>query len=143
MEIYFPEFLLNFNINSASLMQILFSAMISILFIQSGLDKVFNWQGELSFYKDHFKKSILKGTEALLMPVITIFELAAGFLSVIGIFEMLITGNKSTAFWGMLLASLSIIQLFFGQRLAKDYAGAGSLVPYFLLTAAGLYFYIF
>jgi hypothetical protein len=29
--------------------------------------------------------------------------------------------------------------LFFGQRMAKDYAGAASLIPYFLLCAAGLY----
>ena len=29
--------------------------------------------------------------------------------------------------------------LFFGQRMAKDYAGAAVLVPYFLLALAAIY----
>jgi hypothetical protein len=31
--------------------------------------------------------------------------------------------------------------LFFGQRLAKDYAGAAVLASYFLLVLFGLYLY--
>ncbi len=124
-------------------MQILFSLMVSILFIQSGLDKVFNWKGEQSFYADHFKKTILKGTAPLLMPIITVFELAAGFLSAVGIMVFFINGKTDIALLGMLMATLSIIQLFFGQRIAKDYGGAASLVPYFFLTAVGLWFYLF
>jgi diacylglycerol kinase len=34
---------------------------------------------------------------------------------------------------------MSILALFFGQRVAKDYAGAAVLVPYFLLTLVALY----
>jgi hypothetical protein len=37
------------------------------------------------------------------------------------------------ALWGAELATLNIVMLFLGQRIAKDYAGAASLVPYFLL----------
>ena len=33
----------------------------------------------------------------------------------------------------------AIIALFFGQRIAKDYAGAAVLVPYFLLTLVAIY----
>jgi hypothetical protein len=29
--------------------------------------------------------------------------------------------------------------LFFGQRLAKDYPGAATLVPYFLLSLVAIY----
>ena len=29
--------------------------------------------------------------------------------------------------------------LFFGQRLAKDYAGAATLVPYFILAVLGIW----
>jgi len=32
------------------------------------------------------------------------------------------------------IAAMTIVMLFAGQRLAKDYAGAAVLVPYFLLT---------
>ncbi len=124
-------------------MQLLFSLMISILFVQSGLDKVFNWQGEKAYYTDHFKDSILKSTIPMLMPIITVSELAAGFLSAIGVVALVFTGNPDIALLGMIVAALSILQLFFGQRVAKDYAGAATLVPYFLLSMAGLYFYLF
>lgn len=133
--------LADFGLSGTNLMQLLFSLMISILFIQSGVDKLVNWKGEKAFYADHFKDTILGPTVPLLMPVITISELAAGFLSAIGIIMLLVTGDTTMGFLGMLMACLSIIQLFLGQRIAKDYAGAATLVPYFLLAAAGLYFY--
>ena len=76
------------------------------------------------------------------MPIITISELAAGFLCGIGVITLLASGNPDLGFLGMLVAALSIIQLFFGQRVAKDFAGAASLVPYFLLTIIGIYSYV-
>lgn len=132
----------NLGISADLLLRSLSSLFIAILFIQSGVDKVVNWKGEKEFYTSHFKKSILKGTVPLLMPVITISELAAGFLSGIGLIIYIAGGSPNLAFLGMLLANLSIIQLFFGQRVAKDFAGAASLVPYFLITVVGLYFYL-
>lgn len=130
------------GVSKIMVMQILFALMNSILFIQSGLDKVFNWKAEKDFYTSHFKDSILNGTVPLLMPVITISELAAGFLTGIGLLVQVFTGQTGIALLGMLMACLSIIQLFFGQRVAKDYTGAGTLVPYFLMAAAGVYFYM-
>lgn len=123
-------------------MRLLFGLMIAILFIQSGLDKVFNYQGEQSFYKSHFKDSILHGMVPLLMPVITLFEVGAGFLTGIGLILYLVNGSTNLAVIGLFLACLAIIQLFLGQRVAKDYAGAAVLVPYFLLCAAGLYVFM-
>jgi diacylglycerol kinase len=32
-----------------------------------------------------------------------------------------------------------VLALFFGQRIAKDYAGAAVLVPYFLLVLVAMY----
>jgi len=132
----------NLGLSADLLLRSLSSLFIAILFIQSGVDKVINWKGEKEFYTSHFKKSILNGTVPLLMPVITISELAAGFLSGIGLIIYLTGGSPNLAFLGMLLANISIIQLFFGQRLAKDFAGAASLVPYFLITVVGLYLYL-
>ncbi len=136
------ELLEQIGIDGITLIRLLCSLFIAILFIQSGLDKVLNYQGEKSFYKQHFSKSFLKDTVHLLMPTITLFELAAGFLSGIGIILLVINGNIQVAFWGMLLAAISICMLFFGQRVAKDYAGAAVLVSYFLLTLVGLYAYL-
>lgn len=132
----------NLGLSADLVLRSLCSLFIAILFIQSGVDKVVNWKGEKEFYTSHFKKSILNGTVPILMPVITISELAAGFLSGIGLIMYAAGGSPNLAFLGMLLANLSIIQLFFGQRVAKDFAGAASLVPYFLITVVGLYLYL-
>jgi diacylglycerol kinase len=43
------------------------------------------------------------------------------------------------AYLGAVLAAVNIIALFFGQRVAKDYAGAAVLVPYFLLAMTGIF----
>lgn len=132
----------NLGISADLLLRGLSSLFVAILFIQSGLDKVINWKGEKAFYTSHFEKSILKGSVPLLMPVITISELAAGFLSGIGLLVYVFGGSTDLAILGMLLANLSILQLFFGQRVAKDFAGAAALVPYFLVTLVGLYLYL-
>ncbi len=129
------------SIDAVFVMRILFSAFTAILFVQSGLDKVFNYREEQAFYKKHFSKSILHGTVGLLMPTITVAELAAGFLSAAGLVVYLLGGSKDLACWGMLFSCLSILMLFLGQRIAKDYAGAQTLATYFLVVAAGLYFY--
>lgn len=138
-----PDVLQFLSIDGTKLLRILVSLFISILFLQSGLDKVFDWKGNKGYFTDHFKKSPLKGTVPILLPVITLFEVGAGVLSLFGIIIYLLNGNADIAIIGMLLASLSIIQLFLGQRLAKDYAGAAVLVPYFLVTVVGLFLYLF
>ena len=129
------------DLSQTFVMQILFSGFMAILFIQSGLDKVVNWKDEKAFYKKHFSKTFLAGTMDLLMPTITIVELCAGLLSAGGVIYYVISGDKMLACVGMLMANIAILMLFFGQRVAKDYAGASTLVGYFLAAAAGLYFY--
>ena len=137
-----PTILQSLELTPLWVMRLLFGLIVAILFIQSGLDKVFNYQGEQSFYKSHFKDSILHGMVPLLMPVITLFEVGAGFLTGIGLILYLVNGSTDLAVIGLFLACLAIIQLFLGQRVAKDYAGAAVLVPYFLLCAAGLYVFM-
>jgi hypothetical protein len=52
---------------------------------------------------------------------------------------LVITGSATLAFWGALLSAVSLIALFFGQRMAKEYAGAAVLVAYFLLSLVAVY----
>lgn len=135
-------FLAQFGLTSDHLVQLAFSAFVAVLFIQSGLDKVFNWKSEKDFYTKHFAKSILNGSVFLLMPVITLVELAAGLLSAAGFFQVLISGNTGLGTAGMLCAVAGLTMLFFGQRVAKDYKGAAVLVPYFLVAVLGLFFFL-
>ena len=123
----------------ATSLQIFSLVFLAILFIQSGLDKVFNYKGNLDWLKEHFAKSPLSGSVGLLMPVITILEVAAGVLCLIGLVILLINGSTFIAVIGVQLSALSILALFFGQRVAQDYEGAGNLVPYFLVCIVSLY----
>jgi hypothetical protein len=53
---------------------------------------------------------------------------------------MLIARRETTiAFYGAVISAVAILALFFGQRMAKDYAGAAVLVPYFLLALITIY----
>ena len=121
------------------LMQILGAAFLAILFLQSGIDKVVDRRGNLEWLKGHFAKSPLAGFVPAMVIVITILELLAGALSAAGCVAILLRGGSALAFYGAVLAAVSIVALFFGQRIAKDYAGAATLVPYFILSLAAIY----
>ena len=121
------------------LLQAFSSAFLAILFLQSGIDKVMDRRGNLEWLKGHFAKSPLAGMVPLLVTAITILEIAAGGLSAVGCALIVLARGSTLAFYGTALAAISIIALFFGQRMAKDYAGAATLVPYFLLALIALY----
>jgi len=115
------------------------ATLVSILFIQSGLDKVFDWKGNLEWLNSHFSKTFLKGMVPLLLGTITLTELTTGILSALGIIYFLVAGSIVVIFCAAIVGAASITALFFGQRVAKDYPGAATLVPYFLLLIALLY----
>jgi diacylglycerol kinase len=121
------------------LLRILVSAFLAILFLQSGIDKVVDRQGNLSWLAGHFAKSPLAGMVPLLFTVLTIIEIAAGALSGIGFLALLFAHNPTLAFCGAIVSAIAILCLFFGQRMAKEYAGAAVLVPYFLVTLVAIY----
>lgn len=123
------------------LMQILVSAFMAILFLQSGIDKVVDRSGNMEWLKGHFAKSPLARLVPALVTIVTILEIAAGALSALGCVFLLFSGDSTFAFYGAIVAAVSIVALFFGQRMAKDYAGAATLVPYFLLALAAIYLF--
>ena len=122
------------------LLQILVSAFLAILFLQSGLDKIVDRRGNLEWLRAHFAKSPLAKIVPLLLTIITTLETAAGAFSAVGCALIVITDNSTVAFYGAILSALSLLALFFGQRIAKDYPGAAVLVPYFLVVLAAIHY---
>ena len=121
------------------LLQTAVSVFLAILFLQSGIDKVVDRRGNLEWLKGHFAKSSLAGIVPAMVTAITILEIAAGALSAIGCVVILFSGDSAVAFYGAVISAIAIVALFFGQRMAKDYAGAAVLVPYFLLALSAIY----
>ena len=118
----------------------LFSALLaSILFIQSGLDKVFDWKGNLEWLTGHFSKTFLSGIVPMMLATITVMELATGLLAAVGIIYFCAAGSTILILYASIMGAASITALFFGQRVAKDYPGAAVLVPYFILLILLMY----
>ncbi len=118
----------------------LFAALfVAILFIQSGLDKVYDWKGNVEWLTGHFSKTFLAPFTKIMVAKITVLELLTGITAAAGILYYFAAGSMIVIFYASILGAATITGLFFGQRVAKDYAGAAILVPYFLLTLAMMY----
>jgi uncharacterized membrane protein YphA (DoxX/SURF4 family) len=112
----------------------LFAALFTaILFIQSGLNKVFDWKGNLEWLTGHFSKTFVAGMVPMMLATITVLELATGIVAAGGFVKAILTGDTIFIFVSSILGAASLTALFFGQRIAKDYPGAAVLVPNFIL----------
>jgi hypothetical protein len=120
-------------------LQILTSAFLAVLFLQSGIDKIVDRRGNLEWLRGHFAKSLLAGIVTPMLTAMTVLEISAGVLSAIGCPLIFFMRDPTLAFYGAMVAAISVLALFFGQRMAKDYAGAAVLVPYFLVTLIAIY----
>ena len=118
--------------------QVLTAAMLAICFLQSGIDKIVDFKGNLAWLTGHFAKTPLRGQVAPMLVVVTVLECASGLLCAIGMVQIALDGRETIALYGAELAALNIVMLFFGQRMAKDYAGAATLVSYFILCAGAI-----
>src|SRR5436190_12994118 len=87
----------------------LFAALlISVLFVQSGLDKVFDWKGNLEWLTGHFSKTFLGGMVPIMLATITVMEIATGVLAVVGIVYFLFSGSLALVFSASVIGTASI-----------------------------------
>ena len=112
---------------------------LAITFLQSGIDKISDWNGNLSFLKEHFSKTFLRKSVPLMLGVILFGEIIVGFLSIIGIIQIYISEVTTIGFYASVIAAKILLALLFGQRVAKDYAGAMTVAVYFMVTVFGVY----
>ena len=96
-------------------------------------------RGNLEWLTGHFAKSPLARFVPAMLLILTVIEISAGALSAIGCIMIIFTRDSAIAFYGAIVSAVAILALFFGQRMAKEYAGAAVLVPYFLVTLVAIY----
>lgn len=119
--------------------EVLILLFLIVTFLQSGMDKLTDWNGNLEFIKGHFAKSPLRNMVPFLLGVILVLEIVAGLLMTFGVYQLYTSGGKEIALLGVELSAVSLICLLIGQRLAKDYAGAMTLAIYFIITLWGVF----
>lgn len=122
--------------NTATLLLLVFLA---ITFLQSGYDKLFHWKDNVSWLKEHFSKTLLRTQVPLALANILILELISGVLCIIGSIELYLTNGKLYGYYGALFSCITLLMLLFGQRLAKDYDGARTIVLYFIPAVIAVY----
>ncbi len=118
---------------------ILVLLFLAITFIQSGYDKAFHWNDNVSWLKSHFQNSILKNNVPLAMAILLVFELLSGILSLVGCCQLFINGERTFGFYGSVFSAVTFLMLLFGQRIAKDYDGARTIAIYFIPAAMAVY----
>jgi len=118
--------------------EILILLFLIVTFLQSGIDKLTDWKGNVSFIKGHFKGSPLRNSVPLLLSIVLVTEIVASLFMIYGIYELVFDGITTFALYGIELSALTLIFLLIGQRLAKDYAGAMTLTVYFIITILGI-----
>ena len=116
-------------------------AFFGIIFIQSSLDKVFNWKGNLDWLSGHFAKTIIGKMMTPTLVILTLAEMAAGVFSGFGALYFLISGQSIIIYYGLLLSCAALLMLILGQRLAQDYEGAQTIAIYFGVAMVGLFFF--
>nr|WP_315224298.1 DoxX family protein [uncultured Flavobacterium sp.] len=122
--------------NVASILILIFLAL---TFLQSGYEKIFYWKDNLAWLKRHFAATILKNQVPLALLHLLILELISGILSVVGAIQLLLNSGREFGFYGALFSCISLLMMLFGQRLAKDYDGARTIVIYFIPAVMAVY----
>ena len=117
---------------------LLILSFFSIVFIQSGLDKVFDHKGNLSFLRDLLGKFFNQSLITLAFISVTVLELFSGFLCLAGIFYRLFYDSSLIGLVGLIVGSVALLVLLFGQRVSKNYEGAKTITIYFILSIIGV-----
>src|SRR5437667_11007068 len=105
------------------LMQIFTAAFLSILFLQSGIDKIVDRRGNFEWLKGHVGKSPLAELVRALLTIITILELAAGAVSLRGFVHVIFFNDQTIIFCVAMIAMAVVLQISFSERMAQDYEG--------------------
>ena len=122
--------------NAASILLLVFLAL---TFIQSAYEKLFYWQENVDWLKEHFAKTRLKNLVNPSLVLLVLFELISGVLCIVGIIELIVNNGRTFGFYGAIFSSITLLMMLFGQRLAKDYDGARTIVIYFIPAILAVY----
>lgn len=113
-------------------------AFFLIVFIQSGIDKIIDYKGNLTFLKGLFKAFFSPPLITLALISVTILEVISGVLCLIGIGDFILNDSSFIGLLGLITGSFALLILLFGQRVSKNYEGAKTIAIYFILAMIGI-----
>lgn len=123
---------------SSKIAFLLILCFFTIVFVQSGLDKVFDKKGNLDYLYSLLGPVFSKTLIHLAFYSVTILELVSGFLCAAGLFYSFLNSSSLIGLAGLVIGSFALLILLIGQRVSKNYEGAKTLVIYFVLAMGGI-----
>lgn len=111
--------------------EILILLFLAVTFLQSGYDKITDWKGNVDWLKSHFANTFLGNKVPFSLGIILILEIIASILALAGIW-FLFNDCKEIALYSAIISCITLLLLLYGQRIAKDYDGARTIVIYFI-----------
>lgn len=127
------------DLSAAQLSVVFVLAMMAIAFGQSAWDKVTDFQSNLAWLEGHFAKSPFARSVRPLLITVTLAEAISAALCLAGIGQVFFSPGAqwSLAKAALMACAITLLMLFTGQRVAKDYPGAATLATYGLLILGG------
>lgn len=123
--------------SNLTLVRVLIACFWAIAFVQSGADKLFNSNDNLTWLKEHFSKTALKNYVYLLFLFVLLLEVITALLAVASLASLLMPLGNIFLFLNV-SAACTLLMLFAGQRISKDYEGAKTLVIYLIIALVGI-----
>ena len=82
-------------------------AFFLIVFLQSGLDKIIDYKGNLAFLKNLFKAFFPTPLISVALISVTILEIISGVLCLVGIVDFILNNNSHIGFLGLIVGSFA------------------------------------
>jgi hypothetical protein len=129
------------DLSVAQLGVIFVLALMAIAFGQSAWDKVADFKGNLAWLEGHFAKSPFARSVRPMLVTVALAEAISAALCLVGIGEIVVNpySPHQLATGAMIACAVTLLMLFTGQRVAKDYPGAATLATYGLLVLGGFF----
>jgi len=124
--------------DSSKIAFLLILCFFTIVFVQSGLDKILDKKGNLNYLNSLLKPFFSSLLIRFAFYSVTTLELASGLFCLAGLVEYFFYSSSFFGLIGLVVGSLALLVLLFGQRVSKNYDGAKTLAVYFILAMAGI-----
>lgn len=109
-------------------------AFISLSFGWSAFEKLWDWSAYLSGLETHFNERFSRRFLNGSLVGVFVLEVFSVLVLGYGTFEYVSHLVKETLIWGTFFSLSCLFVLLIGQRLAKDYDGARTVILYFIPT---------
>lgn len=121
--------------------ELLILLFILLTFSFSGVEKMVDWKRQLVWLKEHMKDTFLVPIMPLLLGLLIVLDIAVSILCILAVYYLLQFQEKTMGLYSCILAAIILLILLFGQRMAKDFQGAFTIVGYFIVVLFGVWIF--